>query len=326
MNKLETYSFDLDEPNLPVQDEIEQQDTEVEDQDDLELDDTQEDSQEQDTTEQTDGKDPLAQATYEKYVELGILESVETFDGTFDSLEGLMEDVPTKLLNQALLELPEQSRSVLQFISAGGTNITKEEIINFVKSWEEENRTSFELEDEARNYLAETLKKQGLRDKAIQAQLDDLEDEGELLNEANKQLAEENTKTQKLIESKKVQTEQQKQSERQYYSAINEELKALNYSKRKVEDIQKTMNNANKVLNSIYAKPKAVVQLMDLLTKFNGETFDLSDFEKQGTAKAVSTIQAALNKSAQNSAGTKTSSTTVSKVLSNPNRFEFTVD
>ena len=326
MNKLENFSFDLDdEPNLPVQDEIEQQDTEVEDQDDLELDDTQEDSQEQDT-EQTDGKDPLAQATYEKYVELGILEPDESFDGTFVSLEERMEDVPNKLLNQALLELPEQSRSVLQFISAGGTNITKEEIINFVKSWEEENRTSFELEDEARNYLAETLKKQGLRDKAIQAQLDDLEDEGELLNEANKQLAEENTKTQKLIESKKVQTEQNKQSERQYYSAINEELKALNYSKRKTEDIQKTLNNANKVLSNIYAKPKAVVQLMDLLTKFNGEEFDLSDFEKQGTTKAVSTIQAALNKSGQNSAGTKTSSTAVSKVLSNPNRFEFTVD
>ena len=326
MNKLENFSFDLDdEPNLPVQDEIEQQDTEVEDQDDLELDDPQEDSQEQDT-EQTDGKDPLAQATYEKYVELGILEPDESFDGTFVSLEERMEDVPTKLLNQALLELPEQGRAVLQFISAGGSNITKEEIINFVKAWEEENRTSFELEDEARNYLAETLKKQGYKRSAIEAQLNELEDDGELLVEANKLLAEENTKTQKLIESKKAQTEQNKQSERQYYSAINEELKALNYSKRKTEDIQKTLNNANKVLSNIYAKPKAVVQLMDLLTKFNGEEFDLSDFEKQGTTKAVSTIQAALNKSGQNSAGTKTSSTTVSKVLSNPNRFEFTVD
>lgn len=326
MNKLENFSFDLDdEPNLPVQDDIEQQETQVEDQDNLEDDDDfQEDVQEEIIPEEVDSKDPLAQATYEKYVELGILESVETFDGTFDSLEEMMEDVPSRLLNQAVLEIPESGRAVLQFIVASGSNVTKEEIINFVDTWKEENRTSFELEDEARNYLIEKYKKEGR--KAIEAQVNELEDDGELINEANKYLAEENSKTQKLISTKKEQTEQQKQSEKQYYSAINEELKALNYSKKKVDDIQRTMNNANKVLNSIYAKPKAVVQLMDLLTKFNGETFDLSDFEKQGTTKAVSTIQAALSKSAQNSAGTKTASTQVSKVLSNPNRFEFTVD
>ena len=108
-----------------------------------------------------------------------------------------MEDVPVKLLNQAISELPQQSHAVLQFITAGGSSITKEDIIKFVDAWREETRTSFEVEDEAREYLAVKLKEQGLKERAITAQLDDLDDEGELFNEANRRLSEENTKTQK---------------------------------------------------------------------------------------------------------------------------------
>lgn len=329
MIKLENFSFNLDDdPEIPVPEDTTEQDsqdtTEEEEQDLIEEQDNQDIPE---TTEETqeDGKDPLAQATFDKYVALGVLEPDEEFDGTFDYIESRLDDAPVKLLNQAIQELPEQSHAVLQFITAAGANITKDEIIKFVETWKEEDRTSFEMEDEARTYLADKLKTQGLRDKAIQAQLDDLEDEGELLNEANKLLAEENTKTQKLIESKKAQTESNKQAEKQWYSAIQEELKTLNYTKRKNDEIQKTMANANKVLQDVYTSPKAVIQLMDLLTKFNGKEFDLSDFEKQGTTKAVSGIREAMAKSAQNSAGTKTASTQ-SEYVKQKDRYVFGVD
>jgi len=273
-----------------------------------------------------DDLEPLARATYEKYVELGIIEPVENFDGKFESIDSLMEDVPVKLLNQAISELPQQSHAVLQFITAGGSSITKEDIINFVDAWREETRTSFEVEDEAREYLAVKLKEQGLKERAITAQLDDLDDEGELLNEANRRLSEENTKTQKMIDAKKAERDNEKKLERQWFSAINEELKALNYSKTKSDNIQKTLSKANDILSSIYENPKAVIQLMDLLTKYNGKEFDLSDIEKQGASKTTSKIQQALQSNSGKSAGVRTTSTKQSDYITNPDRFVFGED
>ena len=273
-----------------------------------------------------DDLEPLARATYEKYVELGIIEPVENFDGKFESIDSLMEDVPVKLLNQAISELPQQSHAVLQFITAGGSSITKEDIIKFVDAWREETRTSFEVEDEAREYLAVKLKEQGLKERAITAQLDDLDDEGELLNEANRRLSEENTKTQKMIDAKKAERDNEKKLERQWFSAINEELKALNYSKTKSDNIQRTLSKANDILSSIYENPKAVIQLMDLLTKYNGKEFDLSDIEKQGASKTTSKIQQALQSNSGKSAGVRTTSTEQSDYITNPDRFVFGED
>lgn len=273
-----------------------------------------------------DDLEPLARATYEKYVELGIIEPVENFDGKFESIDSLMEDVPVKLLNQAISELPQQSHAVLQFITAGGSSITKEDIIKFVDAWREETRTSFEVEDEAREYLAVKLKEQGLKERAITAQLDDLDDEGELLNEANRRLSEENTKTQKMIDAKKAERDNEKKLERQWFSAINEELKALNYSKAKSDNIQRTLSKANDILSSIYENPKAVIQLMDLLTKYNGKEFDLSDIEKQGASKTTSKIQQALQANSGKSAGVRTTSTKQSDYITNPDRFVFGED
>lgn len=273
-----------------------------------------------------DDLEPLARATYEKYVELGIIEPVENFDGKFESIDSLMEDVPVKLLNQAISELPQQSHAVLQFITAGGSSITKEDIIKFVDAWREETRTSFEVEDEAREYLAVKLKEQGLKERAITAQLDDLDDEGELLNEANRRLSEENTKTQKMIDAKKAERDNEKKLERQWFSAINEELKALNYSKAKSDNIQRTLSKANDILSSIYENPKAVIQLMDLLTKYNGKEFDLSDIEKQGASKTTSKIQQALQANSGKSAGVRTTSTKQSEYITNSDRFVFGED
>ena len=273
-----------------------------------------------------DDLEPLARATYEKYVELGIIEPVENFDGKFESIDSLMEDVPVKLLNQAISELPQQSHAVLQFITAGGSSITEEDIIKFVDAWREETRTSFEVEDEAREYLAVKLKEQGLKERAITAQLYDLDDEGELLNEANRRLSEENTKTQKMIDAKKAERDNEKKLERQWFSAINEELKALNYSKTKSDNIQRTLSKANDILSSIYENPKAVIQLMDLLTKYNGKEFDLSDTEKQGASKTTSKIQQALQSNSGKSAGVRTTNTKQSDYITNPDRFIFGED
>lgn len=322
MNKIDNLVFDLDDEQINFdQEELDEQpevlEEEIETSDPIE-------EEPQESPETNDADKVLARLTYDKYVSLGILEPDEKFDETFDYIETQLEDVPAKLLNQALSELSDEGRSVLEFISAGGNNITKDEIIAFVEAWKEESRTSFDVEDEARSYLEERYRKEGR--KAIGAQLDELEDNGELLAEANKLLQEENTKTKKIIETKREQTREEKEAEKQWYSAIGEELKALNYSKKKVEQIQKTMPRGTEVIHAAAKSPKAYIQLIDFLSKWNGKEFDLSDFEKQAQSKTVNKIQEAISKTNISSGGAKTNATSVSQVLTNPDRFVFGVD
>ena len=125
-----------------------------------------------------------------------------------------------------------------------------------------------------------------------------------------------------MIDAKKAERDNEKKKlERQWFSAINEELKALNYSKAKSDNIQRTLSKANDILSSIYENPKAVIQLMDLLTKYNGKEFDLSDIEKQGASKTTSKIQQALQANSGKSAGVRTTSTKQSDYITNPDRF-----
>lgn len=292
----------------------------------LSLDDFQEDVPVEETTEETTEvevqdnpettePDPLAQATYDKYVELGIIDEDEEFDGTFEYIEQKMEELPKKALQQALDQLPQESQAVLQFIATAGKNVDKKELFDFVKQWYTEEQTEFETEDEARTFLETKLKAQGLGSKSIQVELDDLEDDGKLLEKANKLLKEDGSKSSKSIEAKAAQNQQIKQQQQQFYSSIAEELKTLNYSKKKTEQIQTTIPKANQILSEVIKNPKAYVQLIDVLSTFNGKEFNFDTFVKQGESKAVSSIKQAMEKSGVSSAASGTKATTLGKLL-----------
>lgn len=251
--------------------------------------------------------DPLAQATYEALVEKGIIEADDKFNGSFDYLDQRFEELPTKLLKSAINDLPEHSQTVLKFIAAAGSNLEPEELKDFLKTYiGEQDVPDISTADSARAFLEGELKAQGLRPNAIQAQLDDLEDSNELLSEAEKLLKGKEKKTDTLIQGKEQATQQAIDSQKEFVQSVTTTLSETGWSKPQQQKIMQMIPKANNVLNEIVKSPKAYVQLMDLLSKFNGKEFDLGDIEKRGESRVASVLKDKITKSGFTSGSGKT--------------------
>lgn len=251
--------------------------------------------------------DPLAQATYESLVEKGIIEEDEAFDGSFNYLDEQFEQLPSKLLKSAIDDLPEHSQTVLKFIAAAGNNLEPEELKDFLKTYiGEQDVPDVSSVDAARSYLETELRNQGLRHNAIQAQLDDLEDSDELISEAEKLLKSKEKKTTTLIQEKEESVQASAKAQREFVQSVNTTLSEIGWSKPQQQKVLQMIPNANNVLNEIVKSPKAYVQLMDLLSKFNGKDFDLGDIEKRGESRAASTLKDKISKSGFVSGSQKT--------------------
>lgn len=254
--------------------------------------------------------DPLARATYESLVEKGILEEDDTFNGTFEYLDEKFEQLPTKLLRSAINELPEHSQQVLKFIAAGGSTLDPEELKTYLKEYiGEQELPDVSTVDSARSFLEAEFKAQGLRPSAIQAQLDDLEDTDELLSEAEKILKSKERKTDTLIKEKEASNEANVKAQKQFVQEVTQTLSEIGWSKPQQQKIMEVIPKANNILGEIVKSPKAYVQLMDLLSKFNGKDFDLEAIKKQGESRAASTMKDKLNKAGFVSGSSKTTST-----------------
>jgi hypothetical protein len=252
--------------------------------------------------------DPLARATYEALVERGLLEEDETFSGNFDHIEEKLDALPAKLLREAINELPNHSQSVLNYIATAGDNLTPDELKTFMREYlGEENLPDVSTLDSARSFLEDEFKAQGLRYNAIQAQLDDLEDSDELLSEAEKILKSKGKKTDTLIQDKERENQQMVEDQKQFYQSVTTALGETKWAKSQQDKILQIIPKANSIMQESIKQPKAYVQLMDFLSKFNGKEFDLEVYKKQGEARATSNIREKLEKSGFSSAS-KTSS------------------
>lgn len=252
---------------------------------------------------ETPEADPLAQAAYEAFVEKGIFESSESFDGTFESFENQLEELPNKLLRKAIDDLPEYSQQLLKFVASAGQNLQKEELDTFIREFiNEQNTPEVASIDEARSFLESHFKAQGLRPGAIQAQLDDLEDSNELLVEAEKVLKSREKKTDTLIQEKEAENKAIADSHKQFFSDVQREISETKWAKTQQEKVLKTIPRANDILQQAVANPKAYVQLVDFLSTFNNNEFDLEPIRRQGESRATSVIKEKLEKSGYSSA------------------------
>lgn len=259
---------------------------------------TQEESQENQEQLEAPEVDPLAQATYESLVEKGIIDADEAFDGSFNYLDEQFEQLPSKLLKSAIDDLPEHSQTVLKFIAAAGSNLDPDELKEFLKTYiGEQDVPDVSSIDAARSYLETELRNQGLRPNAIQAQLDDLEDSDELVSEAEKLLKSKEKKTTTLIQNKEESVQATARAQKEFVQSVNTTLSEIGWSKPQQQKVLQMIPNANNVLNEVVKSPKAYVQLMDLLSKFNGKEFDLGDIEKRGESRAASTLKDKITKS-----------------------------
>lgn len=278
-----------------------------------EIDETQQDGdqQEQGTIEveqqeESEG-DPLATATYEALVERGLFVADDKFDNSFDYIESKLSELPDNLLKQAVESKPEFSKKVLDYILIANDNLTEVEFQSFIKEFiKEQDKPDVSTADSARAFLEDHFSKQGIAAPAVQAQLDYLEDTSDIVKEAEKLLALVEKQTDKLIESKKQENEQIAESQKVFYAEVNSALKEFNWSQKQQDSVMATMNKSNEIIQAVIKNPKAYVQMMDFMSKFNGKEFDLEDYRKQGESRATSKFKEKIQNSGFTSQAART--------------------
>lgn len=105
---------------------------------------------------------------------------------------------------------------------------------------------------------------------------------------------------------------------------MQKEIEETKWAKSKQDKVRETIPKANEILNKIVADPKAYVQFIDILTRFDGKQFNFEDLRKQGEARAASTLKSKIEKNGFSSAGT-TSASSENKLLDMLKDYEIVV-
>lgn len=245
----------------------------------------------EETTEETppiieyaEDSDPNAIAFYEELKERGYL--TDEFDGSWETLDKMFTDLPNKILKSLIEQAPEITKQVVRFAFAS-ENITQEDLVNFVKVYNEELSDNVEITtmDEARSYLEKVYAEKGLSKKIIEATLNTLEDDEELLDEAKSFKEKEINfkKTEKLISDKENESLVEKQRLLDFNSKITEELTNSTWKPAKIEKVKQVLSNNSltTTLNDIITNPKSLIKLADFLSYYKDGDIDYTKFINQ---------------------------------------------
>lgn len=249
--------------------------------------------------------DPKAIAFFEELKARGYTSDNVDFKGTWEELDAYFDTLPQQILDSVIQGYPEESRDVLKFIAAAGSNLNKQELKSFFETYfqeQEEKETALETNDSARSYLEKHYKSLGLKDKNVSIMLDQLEEDDEILEEAKK-IFEEKTKESKvknIIASKEKETSEQLTAQKEKARLIFEELNSTGWKKEKIERVTKILSNEtlNSRLADVFGSPKAIVQLADLLDLYDTKTkqFDLTAYNNQTLTSATKSLKERLEK------------------------------
>lgn len=261
-------------------------------------------------SEQTLEKDPTAVLLYDILTEKGWVEKSEEFDGTFDFIDEQLSNLPSRLLRDTLDELDPNKRKLMEFIITD-PDASIDELRDFYKAYlQEQEKIDVESLDSARTYLEQELALKGLKQKAIQVQLDELEEEGKLIEEAKKVLAEKEQQTNKILLSKKELASKKEEDKKIFISAVQKHLMETNWKQERLNKVKNTLPKVKNIVNEILNSPEALVQFADLLTYFDGKSFKLDVFQKQAESRVNSNLKSIIEKNGfnQTTTGAKGSS------------------
>lgn len=231
--------------------------------------------------------DPVAIAAYEKYVEQGIIDKDDDFDGSWEKLDASLENLPQRVLNTLVAKASDTTKDVVRYIFSAD-NITLEDVVKFVKvNAEEMNEVeSVETMDDARSYLEKVYQDRGIKPRQIDAMLSALEEDDLLLEEAKEELEKLNLarkdkpKTEALIAEKENETAEVIAQKNKFASDIFTELQNTGWKPSKIEEVKNRIskNDINPILTQIFKSPKAFVKMADFIGHFKNGDIDYDKF------------------------------------------------
>lgn len=239
--------------------------------------------------------DDLPKILYEELTSRNLLLTKEDdpFDGSLEWIEKQMDELPNRVQSNLIQSLPAEAQDFVDLLLTK-PNLSKDDFRKFYNDFLNDEQPTIETVDEARTLLEKVYAEKGLKPKAIQAQLDDLEDEDQLLVEAQKEIQSKGSKVKETLEQTKQEIAEQQKYFQTFLNDVQTEIKTLTPNRQAA--INKIAPNVGQIVNEISANPKAYTQLLDILTYYKDGKFDLSVFEKESATKATNTLKDRLSK------------------------------
>jgi hypothetical protein len=269
----------------------------IEDSEDSFEDDEEEEEEDEDSRKISLDEESLVSATFTVLQSKGFLDS-ENSPKSWDELNELFDTLPITIVENIISNLPEESQDLIDYVINNPT-LDKKSLLDFVKRYSEIVDDS-EFDDEsAKVYLTRVFQNKGLKGKTLEAALERLEDDGELVPTAKEEKdAEKALIAKKLQEEKEADKEAEKKRKdniKAYWTNVAEELKSTNWKPQKQKEILDFMKSqgVNSTLKEIYNSPKALVQLADILKSYdvNNGTFNTEKLVNKETSKKLNNIK-----------------------------------
>lgn len=249
-----------------------------------------------------------ATALYKTLVAKGTIAEDKDFDGSWEKLDSYFDSLPERVAEDIIASAPDITKKLFEFAFVSGDDITVDSLKSFMKTYLEDveaANTDIDVSttESARKFLETELSKSLKSAVAVSAALDAMEDDGSLIEEA-KARAEEKKKQnnhQAIIDNKVEQNRQMEEASRQRTLKIQSEINSGNYSKEAVSEMVgflKQENSVNNTLKDVFNSPKAFVQLLSLLPKFDrskGE-FNFDSFIKEAATPEIKKIKSSILK------------------------------
>jgi len=237
---------------------------------------------------------------YDFVVENGIIDEIQDFDGSIETLKKEIEDLPFKSFKRAVNTLPEISQKLVNYVFAK-EDVTLEDIKSFLDDDLSSTVDMVNIQDteSARSFLQQQYTKMNIYSDTddMEEAIDLLEERGTLIKTA-KQLADKvNNEVRRELDAKLEMAEKEKQARIQaakeenerFINGINTQLEELPWSNTRKQAVIENLKPdiIQKKNEMIRQSPKAIVQLADLYSYFDEKKGEF-DFRKLIDDKATS--------------------------------------
>lgn len=276
--------------------------TELEEQEDS----SQEGSEETEETPTYENGDPEAIAAFTVFQKLNLFskEDEKTFDGSWDTLDMMKEELPSKLLKEAVVTAKPEFRDLLLLVY-NEPDLTKDKLKEYVNAHiqdsEEDSDSEIKTNDDAREYLEKVYKARGLSQKQITNLLNIAEEDEELLSEAKKIQADEEQKnkgqrTKALLEKQQKEAAELQSFQANFVSTLEKEK----YSPRVKSQMIHTLKNIKSISKEVFTSPQALVQFAEFMMHFdpNKKAFDYEKYAKRFESKVNEKLEKNLTRDA----------------------------
>lgn len=250
--------------------------------------------------------DDRVKVLYDILVDSNVIGDIEDFEPTVENFEALVEQLPEHFFMQAVSNLPEPVQVLLEY-GMNNPDLTAEDLgqffVNYLAPSEFQEP---ETDDEAIDFLKPILRSNKLftSEAKVDKYLEDLLDEGTLLDKAKEVYNEYEqnrvAEMQEQMEQAKAVKQQQEEQQRMFYEQLYDTVENLDWDKEKKKEVLNNLHpgEVQRKNSIIMQSPKAIVQLADIYSYFNEATgeFDFSEFGIRKLSKKLDSQKQSMQK------------------------------